>query len=94
MDNLMNFFSISTIVGAIGAVGISALMYRFLDRILVQVICRLFPSVFLNLFRKLIVRLNDYLEKKKASSKFPKAFSKVESELIEMLQDSIRIMKR
>ena len=48
MQFLSDIISNNAILGGLlGAVGISALFYKFLDRILVQIICRLFPSFFI-----------------------------------------------
>ncbi len=95
MQFLSDIISNNAILGGLlGAVGISALFYKFLDRILVQIICRLFPSFFINNFTKIIRRLNDYLDNQKKKSKFPKSFTKIETELVEMLQESVRILKK
>lgn len=70
------------------AAGAGAVVWKIKDMILVDLVARFAPRLFLQCFGSLLVRVNVFFEKKKKNSKMSGTWAELERQVVDALRKS------
>lgn len=84
----------SKILMAILTAGAGAIAWKIKDMILVDLIARFAPGLFLSCFSSLLNRVNVFFEAKKRDSKMKGAWKEIENQVIDALKKSAEELEK